>query len=135
MVALLQPPPLLAMLFVLLVTAGALWLGLRKKAVSDAQLSAGTPDQPQSGFATERDEVWGTPDPSPPARQPFSYDRLVVRVPDVDSVEPLSGAEPPPPDTTERPASPPVIAEPAIAPPMGAPTSPAETEPAAPPPR
>jgi hypothetical protein len=95
--ALLQPPPLLTMAVVLLLTAAALWTGLRRRPAScldGCAETADTVDRPEAVVTAEQDAMWGTPDPAPPPRTPFSYDRLVAAAPGVDSAEPIA-AQPP----------------------------------------
>jgi hypothetical protein len=125
MVGLLQPPPLLTMAVVLLLTAAALWAGLRRRParhfdhrgepaeaaetaerteraeITETAEAAEALAQPQAGVITDDDEVWGTPDPAPPPRTPFSYDRLVAAAPNVDEAEPLTAQ--PPAGTLETP--------------------------------
>ncbi len=91
---LLQPPPLLAILAVVALAALAVerGVGLRRLA---AALTRRVP-------STEDAEVWGAPDPVPPAKRPLDYERLVEIAPPIE-VTPSPGALEPMPEPEAAP--------------------------------
>jgi hypothetical protein len=135
MAALLQPPPLLTVAVALLLTAAAMWLGLRRRPASTARVSEDASGRSVHGVASEEDEVWGAPDPAPPARRPFSYERLVAGRPEVNSVEPRHADVSAQPKVTEAVPPAPAASQEAFAPalPPAASPSPVAAQPKQPP--
>jgi len=77
MTALLQPPPVLAVLFCGAVVAAALAWGFHIRSWRDLSARLLSRGESTGAVAREDLEVWGTPDPLPPVARIYSYDRFV----------------------------------------------------------